>query len=95
MNNFIELERSGKTTKVNAKWRKRFEKDGWKVVGKTADEPPAPQKVSNGDMASLIDSSETKDQLESLIKDAFNVDLDKRKGLDKLKAEALELVNES
>lgn len=89
--NTITLTRDGNVTQVNAKWRERFVKDGWKEEG---GEDVAPEKVSNGDMAELIEMSETKDELEELIKDAFNVDLDKRKGLDKLKAEALELVNE-
>lgn len=89
--NKITLTRNGKSTKVNAKWRERFVKTGWKVEG---GEEVAPEKVSNADMAELIEMSETKDELEELMKDAFKVDLDKRKGLDKLKAEALELVNE-
>lgn len=65
--------------------------------GRAQNDATKPQKVSNGEMKELIKPSETKDELEALIKDAFDVDLDKRKGLDKLKSEALELVasNES
>lgn len=89
--NTVTLKRGGKVTEISVKWRERFLKDGWVEEGA---EPEKPKQVSTGDMAELIEASETKDDLEALIKDAFNVDLDKRKGLDKLKAESLELVNE-
>lgn len=94
----VKIEKDGKWSEINSKWLPRFEKDGWVTDGQPEREPKrGSEKVTTSEIAELIELSETKDELESLIKDAFGVDLDKRKGLEKLKTEAGELVkfNES
>lgn len=84
--NTITLTRNGKTTKVNAKWRDRFVKTGWEIDG---DEPEQSTSVSIDDLVKLVESSNSKEDIEAIVLDAKGIDIDKRGGLDAVKKKAV------
>lgn len=84
--NTITMTRDGKSTKVNAKWRDRFVKTGWKLDG--GEQEPS-TSVSIDDLVKLVESSTSKDDIEAIVLDAKGVDIDKRGGLDAVKKKAI------
>lgn len=87
----VELSKNGKTTVVNAKWLTRFLKDGWVQSG--AKQEGGSQKPQI-DLRAAINDSTDKNELEALMKSTKGVDLDKRKSLDNMKADALAVLDE-
>lgn len=86
--NTVKLSKGGKTTVVNSKWKKRFEDDGWSVSGEKPKDPESTQ-VSVSELAELIESSTSKDDIEAIVLDAKGIDIDKRGGLDAVKKKAI------
>lgn len=84
----VKITRNGKQAEVVEKYLPEFLKDGWSIVADSSD--------PKGDELELkVIESDSKEDIEKLIKDLFDVDLDKRLSLDNMKEKALAVINES
>ena len=82
----IRIERNGVKAEVIERYLPEFLADGWLKVTESVDESNAELKVTESD---------SKDEIEALIKTLFGIDLDKRGSLETIKEKALAIIRES
>lgn len=87
MTNVIKIEKDGKKAEVVDRYLADFIKDGWLEVGIKTDD-----SINISEIELKINSTESKDDIEAIIKDAYNIDIDKRGNLDTVKEKAISIV---
>ena len=82
----VKIVRNGVEAEILDRYLSEFLKDGWAK----ADESTADDSIE-----SKIAASESKDEIELLIKSKFSVDLDKRGSIETVKEKALAIIRDS
>jgi hypothetical protein len=89
MSEVVKISRDGKEAEVVERYAGDFLRDGWVKV----DAEPEDHVFDN--IESKINASESKDEIESIIKYSFGVDLDKRGSIETVREKALSIVTDS
>jgi hypothetical protein len=82
----IKIKRNNVKAEIVGVYLKDFIADGWEEIKDSIDEGNAEQKIL---------ASDSKDEIEAIIKELLGVDIDKRKSLESIKELALAMLKDA